>query len=348
MTVTLQLIEGFDHMSTPTLFQAKGWTFPNTGGGIPTGIVAGRVNGNALSIASGGSGSATQEARKTLPVTSSRFVMGVAFNLATISATIDHSLFAVRAAGTQQFMVGFSPLGKLVVYAGGTKVATGTTNITTGAWHHVELKGVNNGAAGTAELHYEGAPEAAPVTANFGLSPADSISLLVQEGAEPFGHNIRYDDVFFLDTSAAPNNDFLGDVHVETTWPAADGTHQDWAPDSGTAHYSRVNETSPDGDTSYVASSTSGTIDSYLVAPVGPLTANVYAVQTNLYARKDDAGLRQLQPVIRSAGTDHAGATATLATSYVDSTQLFEQDPGSGGGWTVATVNAAEYGVKVV
>ena len=345
--MTLQLIEGFDHMSTPTLFQAKGWTFPAAGLGIPPVIVAGRVNGNALSIASSGSGPATQEARKTLPATATHFVMGVAFNTASLGS-IDHPVFAVRAAGVQQFLIGFSPLGKLVVYAGGTKVATGTSIVTTGAWHYLEMKGFVNGASGTAEIHYDGAPEVAPVTANFGSSPADVISLIVQEGSDSAGHNIQYDDVYFLDTTAAPNNDFLGDVHVETTWPAADGTHQDWAPDSGTAHYSRVNETSPDGDTSYVASGTSGSIDSYLVAPVGPLTATVHAVQTNLYARKDNAGLRQLQPVIRSAGTDHAGATVTLATSYVDSTQIFEQDPGSGSGWTVATVNAAEYGVKVV
>jgi hypothetical protein len=78
-------------------------------------------------------------------------------------------------------------------------------------------------------------------------------------------------------------------------------------------------------------------------------TGTVFAVQTNLIARKDDAGLRTIAPVIRTGGTDYAGTTtAALGASYLDYTQLYDRQDPVAADWSVTTVNGMEVGVKEV
>jgi hypothetical protein len=126
----------------------------------------------------------------------------------------------------------------------------------------------------------------------------------------------------------------------------ADGAHSQFGVSSGSAHYSLINEATPDGDTSYVTDSTPGHYDTYVFDDIDS-GATVYGVQLNLYARKDDAGTRQIAPVIRHSGTDHDGTTVTLGTSYGFTRELHDKDP-TGTDWTPSTVNANEYGVKEV
>jgi hypothetical protein len=140
----------------------------------------------------------------------------------------------------------------------------------------------------------------------------------------------------------------MGDNRVETLYPVADGANTAWTPNSGTAHWSRVNETTPDDDTSYVSSSTPGDRDSYVYGSLSTLTGSVHGVQTNLRARKDDAAARQVADVIRIAGTNYDGTTTGgLTTSYLYYSQIHNQAP-TGSDWTIAGVNTTEFGVKEV
>ena len=109
-----------------------------------------------------------------------------------------------------------------------------------------------------------------------------------------------------------------------------------------------MNETIPDGDTTFVSDFNPGDIDSYHVGSLAALSGNVYGVVTNLYARKDDATGKQIAPVIREAGADHVGTTTGgITTSYLFYRQVWQNDP-LGASWTIANVNGSEYGVKEV
>jgi hypothetical protein len=107
-----------------------------------------------------------------------------------------------------------------------------------------------------------------------------------------------------------------------------------------------VNEHPPTDDTTYVSDSTPGDIDSYTVTDIDG-GATVYAVQTNMWARKDDAATRQIAPVIRQASTDYVGTTVTLGTTYQYYSQLYDKDP-TAAAWTAANVNSDEFGVKEI
>jgi hypothetical protein len=78
-------------------------------------------------------------------------------------------------------------------------------------------------------------------------------------------------------------------------------------------------------------------------------TGTVFAVQTNLTSRKDDAGTRTIAPVVRIGSTNYDGTTtAALGSSYADYTQLYDRLDPSGATWTISTVNAMETGVKEI
>jgi hypothetical protein len=160
--------------------------------------------------------------------------------------------------------------------------------------------------------------------------------------------------MYVIDPTAggAPTNTYLGDCHVETLMPNADGTHSDWTPLSGSVHFTEVNERTgvyPDDDTTYVEASVVNNQDSYQYDDLSITAGTVYGVQTNLYARKVDTNLRQLKAITVSGGTTYVGSSLfTLANGYVDGTEIQETDPNTSAAWSVSGVNAAEFGAKVV
>ena len=68
----------------------------------------------------------------------------------------------------------------------------------------------------------------------------------------------------------------------------------------------------------------------------------------NGVAEKDDSGTRTIRAAVKSGGTtsDNGSDFALTLNSYVNFQGLFPTDPNSGVAWTVAGVNAAEFGVK--
>ena len=339
--MTLRLVEGFDHYNTTALAAFKGWQSANNTGGSPFSWVAGRVNGQAMKI-TGVSSSSDISLKKFMPVTATTAVVGMAIR----PQTFPMNRFAeiVTSTGAQIVMLALDAAGRLQIKnASSTVLATGTTPFVSGSWFYVEVKVVVNGATGSVTARVNAGPEIATTTINTGTVPVSGVSLRTID-VPP----VSYDDLYIVDNAGSENNDFLGDRHVDTSYMTADGAHTDWVPNSGTAHFSRVNETNADLDTSYVASSALNAIDTYQAGPVSVVSADIRGIQVNLWARKDDAGLRQLAPVIRIAGVDYVGTPVTLATGYVDYTQIYEQNPATGADWTVTGVNTAEYGSKVV
>ena len=98
------------------------------------------------------------------------------------------------------------------------------------------------------------------------------------------------------DTGGSANNDFLGDVRVETLFPTADGANTAWTPSAAGSHFNKVNEatgTFPDGDTTYVADATPGDRDTYVMSDLAAAAGNVYGVRAKIHvARTTPAPVR--------------------------------------------------------
>jgi hypothetical protein len=105
----------------------------------------------------------------------------------------------------------------------------------------------------------------------------------IRLGGVGSGGGTRHDDVYVCNTAGSQNNDFLGAVNIYAVVPSANSTPLQWTPLSGT-NFSEVNEIPPDGDTSYVFSSTPGNVDEYIypvIADLPPLR-EVFGVQHSL------------------------------------------------------------------
>lgn len=163
-------------------------------------------------------------------------------------------------------------------------------------------------------------------------------------------HTIYFDDVYALNQAgSAPTNARLGDVHAEYLAPQAPGFHQDWGVVGVPTHWQAVSDgANPDDDATYIFTTTPGAIDTEIYASTGLPSGTIFGVQIGLYARKTDAGVRLVAPVIRHGGADFVGTNqAPSAATYHYLLQLYELNPGTGVAWTIADVNGDQYGIEL-
>jgi hypothetical protein len=230
--------------------------------------------------------------------------------------------------------------------------STGTHSLLANTWNYIEIKVVVNATTGSVEVRLNGATSAEISATNVDTGSVNIARIGAAFNNAGVTNTLDTDDVYAADTTgSAPNNTFLGDVRVEQITLDAEGTNTAWTANTGTK-VSRVNEGATtytyDGDTGYIESATPGAQETFTGTALAVTSGTVHAVQLNTVARKDDAGLREVARVIRVGGVDYTGATLpALTTSYTMATELLNQDPAAAD-WTVASVNAAEWGVEVI
>jgi hypothetical protein len=160
-----------------------------------------------------------------------------------------------------------------------------------------------------------------------------------------------FDDMVVADNSGSVNNDFIGNVRVIGLLPNGNGANSGFTRVGGTAsgNYTAVDENPIDGDTSYVASPTVGTVDTYAYSDLPSSASQVLAVCAYPIVRKDDSGSRSIIGHVRSNGTeaDIPGSTLALGANYGTARGIMTTNPTSGTPWSVTDVNNAEFGVKV-
>ncbi len=326
----LLVLEGFDNVGSIAQLALKGW-----------------VNGGTFTTVTGrsGTGQAWKNTNSATVATrsctaSSTIFLGIAFfqNLASTAA----DQIQLRAGATAAMGLRVNASNHIEIRnSGGTLIATGTASLLINTWYYIEVKLVINGASGSVTVNVNGAPDITVTTGNFGSSNIDNLGVIARNTT-----GLTLDDIYLFDSSGSVNNAFVGDVRVQTLYPTSDGAHLQWTPTGGGAHYTQVDELTPDDDTTYVSDSTPGDIDTYGFGDVDG-GAVVHCVQTNMYARKDDGSTRQIAPVIRQSSTDHVGNTVTLSSAYSYYLQAYDND-GAGSAWTAAALNAAEIGVKEI
>ena len=155
-------------------------------------------------------------------------------------------------------------------------------------------------------------------------------------------------DVYMCDGTGSRNNTYLGDCRVDTVRPSAAGTYAQLTPQGSSSNYANVNETTLDSDSTYNYSATAGVIDSFVFSALTAITGTIFGVQPNVAADKDDAGSRSIAVATRVNSTDYVGATQSVSSTYVFYRQIWEQNPNASVNWTSTTVNASEFGYKVI
>lgn len=265
------------------------------------------------------------------------------------SLTNNERVFGLLSGTTYQNSLRTHANGSITVNLGDTAtVVTGATSaagvITVAVWSHIEVEIVISDTVGEARVWVDGAQVinvSGVDTRNVaGTANADG----VQFGGAANTGDQDYDDLW-IGTTATEHK---GDVRIETLVPTADTADKDWTPNSGTVNYDRVDESQPDADTTYVASATVGHLDKYDLGALSSTPAAVYAVQTTMYARKDDATVREVRTLIDSGGSVSNHPNRAMGATYGPFRSFDTTDPNGGGAWSAAAVDALKVGIEVM
>ena len=342
--MSLLFIDGFDHYVTADI--TKKWTAINSTVGIAAS--SGRRGGGALS-----SGATSRYVSKTLAASAS-FVTGFAFSFTTLPSA-SAVICTFDDVATTQCSLAVNADGTLSVFRStSTSVTNGTSTLSLSAntWFYIEWKVTiaDSIGANTCKVRVNGIDwitvatgQDLKATAN---ATANGFRLGGGTGATNFGGSI-FDDFYICDQSGSTNNDFLGDVRIDTLYPTSDGNYTAFTPSTGSSHFALVDEATPN-TTDYNDGAAVNDRDSYGMGNLSALTSQtVYGVQVNAAIVKDDAGAKSAATFVRSSSTDGDGASVALGTSQVYVSQVFETDPNGSIAWTETSVNAMEAGVKV-
>lgn len=229
----------------------------------------------------------------------------------------------------------------------GSRTVLFTTMVPVNTWNYYELRVKVADAGGYADLKVNGAVVGtfSGDTKNGGTS-TNIDNVIVFGSGNNTGINVYWDDFYIIDeTGSAPYNTYLGDVRVQTLVPNAAGNSTQFTPSIG-ANYTTVDEL-PYSATDYVASNAPATRDTYTMADLPASTATIFGVQTNVVAKKTDAGAIGVKPVTRTGGTNYYGFTTTLSSSDVTLTDIRAVDPNTSVAWTAGGVNGMKAGMEV-
>lgn len=351
--MAIQITDGFDMYNgsvANTGLQAKWFAASDT----TVTLAAGRFGGQCFQVTA-----ATNTRRmwgRSFPAAVTAMAFGFALRTNTLP-TLAQAIVYIRGATNTVFQDGLKLNTDGSLTAGritdtfGTFAALQTTAggvIAANTWHYVEVELVIHDTTGSFKVWVDGTQvinqTGVDTRSNVGVNPADADTIwLGIDGSNPAGSNVcSFDDFYYRDT-----NTHLGPCKIETLRPDADTATKDFTPNSGTANFSRVNETLVDGDTSYVQASVVGNRDLYTLGDLSSAPASIYALNVCQFAEKTDAAARTIYNSVQSNATDSDGSAFTLAASYGRFDRILETDPSGGGAWTAARVNALMVGPKV-
>ncbi len=252
-------------------------------------------------------------------------------------------MFGLLDQGTLQLHLHTDQNGKLILSQGGIVLGTGGLFLPY-RWTYVEMC-TTFGSTGSAVVTQDGVTVISVVFDN--MLSGNAYASQLQLG-QPSWNQVGYalDDVYLCDgTGLAPFNGFLGEIRIDTARPIGAGAHTGFTPSAGN-NWQNVSDQWPDNDSTYNSSPTPGVLDTYAI---GSLTTSAapLAIGVNWLARKDSFGGHTLTAVIRQAGTDYlVGSAHRVGSTYDCQSELVPQQP-SMGAWTVAAINAAQFGLEI-
>lgn len=233
----------------------------------------------------------------------------------------------------------FNSNGSLGVARNTTILASIDNVLVNEEWGHFQVKVVVDDSVGSVVIKKNDVTicELTNVDTKQGANAYSNIVAFKNYG--PNNSDIFIDDVYIAE-------DFLGVCVVDTKLPSGAGSTTQFTPSAG-ANYQCVGEASMNNDTDYVYSATPGNIDTYAFADLSYAVGVVKAVQVNAFAKLDDTGARKIGLVTRPGNTDHVSTDKVLITLMDHYFELHEINPDTSEAWTVETVNASEFGIKV-
>lgn len=345
--MTLLHFDGFDTYANAT---DLGNEYVTAGGHANVAASQGRFGGNA--VIAGGSNQAAY--RKALGAGYTDLWQGMALKdavgggnsglFSVIGSTGQFEVGCDFNASTGIFTVGRvdgASFGKI-----GTVLGTSAAQVNIAAFNWVEFRAVFSATVGVLEVWFNGIQIINVTGANTNRTGASGGYYEVWLGQRNVNDNasaFRYGDDWYVATTR------LGDCKVLTLAPTSDASPNVGTPSTGTAHWSLVDEGTPN-TTDYVSldASSAGNKEMFGMTAVST-TQSILGVRASAHASKSDAADALFCALLKSGATEVTGFTAgAMIGANARSSLIAELDPNTGAAWTQANVNAINAGAKTL
>lgn len=155
-----------------------------------------------------------------------------------------------------------------------------------------------------------------------------------------------FDDLYVLDGTGGPPWDApLGDSRVDALVPTGPGAYTEWTPSTGN-NWDAVNDIPANDEADYNHTMTTGVRDLFATQDAPATVTTVHGVQHCMMMRKTDAGPCTVAPLVRYNGQDRLGTNLAPSSTYTYGVQVMPKNPVTDLPWTVAEVNATEFGYQ--
>jgi hypothetical protein len=255
------------------------------------------------------------------------------------------------AVNAIQFDVTIWPTGQVAAYLGQVNNVSpvllavspldgSVPRITANGFNHLECWATIDDTAGAIEVRLNGVTilnYAGPLN-HTGTGETSIWAWYGADGAWP--GTIWVSDLIGLNDQGSTNNSFIGDKKVFEDFPTADTADADWSPSAGSATYPMVDDPDPDGDGSYIESTSPGDVSGVRFSNVDPSVVSISAILMLHKSRKTDAGTSSVQLTVDSGSDSADGVNRSMTTVYSVYGDSFEVDPATAAPWIPAGANA--------
>lgn len=345
--MALLFMDGFDHYTNSANMELK-WPIIGRGSVIPG--QTGRFGGFSVGLNDGGG--AGIEVGRSLPSNVSTMFVGFAFKWAGgASIYFGPVLYDGTAGGPQiGFHITSSGVVTVVLGAYNNNATIGTLSGTYNAnqWYYLEIEVVFSTSATGSVIVHAGGTQVLNVTSVQTAQTANAYANQIWLYATSL--SVWIDDLYVCDNTGAQNNTFLGERKVVTVFPSAAGRVDQWATQVGgttSQPWTAVNETNPDGDTSYIADNTVGDIEDFALGSFGTVTS-LAGVQINVDMRKDDVSTHTIGVGVGNGTTENFDAGTTVLSTYSMVSRTLDSNPLTSAAWATSDLTGLQASIKTI
>jgi hypothetical protein len=232
----------------------------------------------------------------------------------------------------------------LRLYRGSTLLGTTSDGIAQSAWTWLSVKYVCSQTTGVVEIKLN---NATVLTFN-GNTQNGAVNQvhrpLIRSGTGVYINQLVIDNLVIA--TGLASDPPLSECRIFGAVVPTSNFNVQFTPNAGT-NWSNVNEIPPNDDTSYNSSNTVGATDVFVCNPP-TLTGVIPAVKINFRARKDDAGVREIAPIIRPGTTNQQGAAIEITSNYFNRGFVWETNPDTGQAWNPGDIANLKFGYRIV
>lgn len=218
-------------------------------------------------------------------------------------------------------------------------------------WYYVEIKAVLHDTLGSVIVKVNGIViySATNVdTKNGGTASVFDHYRINTSVISPVRRAIDIDDMYIVNGAGSSNNDFLGDIAIETLFPNADGDVNNFVGSDGNsvANYALVNEVAP-SMSEWAGGSTVGDKDLYNVTNPVRTTGPIIGAVITAWVQNGDSGARSMGIIAKSGSTTTSPVGTILVTTPAMVRKVLDVDPADGAQMTIADAVAMQIGVEI-